>query len=425
MCIRDRFNTGGQLLVEAPTGVGKSLAYLIPAAAWAIQNGERVVISTNTINLQEQLLYKDIPQLAGVLPGGVRAVVLKGRAHYLCPARLAALRRRGPASPEQARVLAKVLVWLSHSGTQDGDGDALFLPSATEQAIWRDISAEFEGCDPDRCPHFRSNACFFYRARRQAEAAHLIIVNHALLLADTAVENRALPEHRYLIVDEAHHLEEAATSSLSFAISRAQVRRLLGRIGGVNPSGRVVGLLANTLGAFGRAHIAPANLGRLELLVGRVGVASERSASALDTLFDRLSAFVHEHADGRRGQSDVRLRVTGALRVQPGWDVVEVAWDDAEKPLRVLVDGLERLAREVGTATLDSAEREDLVAQLQASARELAAVHAQIGQVIVAHSPSQVCWLTAGAENGISSTDELSLHAAPCLLYTSPSPRDS
>ena len=198
-------NDGRHMLIEAPTGVGKSLAYLIPAIHWAKQNGERVVISTNTINLQEQLQCKDLPDLTQILPFEFHAAVLKGRSHYLCPARLQALRRRGANSPSEARLLAKVLVWQLE--TTDGDGDSLFMPNPSERSLWRQLSAEHEGCNPEHCHHFHQSTCYFYNARQVAEAAHLVIVNHALLLADIAVQNRALPEYKHLIIDEAHLLK--------------------------------------------------------------------------------------------------------------------------------------------------------------------------------------------------------------------------
>ncbi len=110
---------GQHLLAEAGTGVGKSFAYLIPAALWALTNGTRVTISTNTINLQDQLINKDIPDLQEALDIDLRAVVLKGRGNYLCPRRLESMRRRGPETPEEMRVLAKVFVWLQGSTTGD------------------------------------------------------------------------------------------------------------------------------------------------------------------------------------------------------------------------------------------------------------------------------------------------------------------
>ena len=399
---------GQHLLVEAPTGVGKSLAYLIPAVHWAAQNGERVVISTNTINLQEQLYRKDLPDLARVLPSEFRASVLKGRSHYLCPARLQALRRRGTNSPDEARVLAKVLVWLPE--TANGDGDELFLPNPTERAIWRQLSAEYEGCDPERCRRFHEGACYFYNARRAAESAHLVIVNHALLLADVAVQNRALPEYKYLIVDEAHHLEAATTNGLSFEADRASIYRLLNEVGKVGQSGRVTGLLAEVIGRCQKARVPRDLMEQMELFVGKIGMAASRAMQQSSTFFDRLEEFIEEQKGGRRSQYSFRLRVTSGLRVQPAWEGVEIAWDDANAPLAAIVDGLERLAGGLDdlTDSFDVPDADELQAQILGTARRLAEARSQVSHMITQPSSSLIYWLES-SPNG----DRLGLHAAP------------
>ncbi len=398
---------GEHLLVEAPTGVGKSLAYLIPAVHWAVQNSERVVTSTNTINLQEQLYRKDLPTLAHTLPFEFRATVLKGRSHYLCPIRLQALRRRGPNSPDEARVLAKVLIWLS--GTMDGDGDELFLPNPTERAIWRQLSADHEGCNPERCRHFHKGTCYFYQARHAAEAAHLIIVNHALLLADVAVQNRALPEYKYLIVDEAHHLEAATTSGLSFEADRVSMHRLLGEVGKMGQSGRVTGLLAEVIGRCQKAHLPHDFMEQMELFVGKVGLAAERAVRQLGIFFDHLEEFVEEQREGKRSRYSFRLRVTSGVRRQPAWDGVEIAWDDANAPLAAVVDGLERLASGLDDlAAFDVPDTEDLQAQILGVGQRLGKTLSQVSQMITQDSPSLICWLESD-----SSGNHMSLHAAP------------
>lgn len=408
--VADAFNQGQHLLVEAPTGVGKSLAYLIPAVHWAMQNGERVVISTNTINLQEQLHRKDLPDLARVLPFECRAAVLKGRSHYLCPARLQALRRRGANSPDEARLLAKILVWLPE--TADGDGDGLFLSNAVERAMWGQLSAEHEGCNPERCHRFHEGACYFYRARREAESAHLIIVNHALLLADVAVQNRALPEYKYLIVDEAHHLEAATTSSLSSEIDRTHLQRLLSEIGKVGPAGRVTGLLAEVIGRCQKANVPRDIMEQMELFVGKAGMAAERAARQLDGFFDCLEEFVEEQREGRRSQYAFRQRLTSGLRVQPAWQVVEIAWDDAGVPLAAIVDGLERLAGGLeDLSDFDIPDGEELQAQVLGIARRLAEVNSQLSQTITQPSPSFIYWLESSPND-----NHLSLHAAPLRI---------
>jgi len=405
--VAQALNRDEHLLVEAPTGVGKSLAYLIPAACWAVQNGERVVVSTNTINLQEQLYRKDLPELAHVLPFKFKATVLKGRSHYLCPARLQAMRRRSPTSADEARVLAKVLVWQTIS--PDGDGDEVFLPNPVEQAIWRQLSAENEGCDPERCRTYHSGGCHFYRARRAAEASHLVIVNHALLLADIAVQNRALPDFTRLIVDEAHHLEAATTNGLSVQIDRTGLQRLLNEVGWVSNAGRVAGLLGDVIGACRRARLGGEAMERMELFVGKLGLATQRAARQLDAFFDLLEEFVREQRGNQESKFVFRMRVTRSLRVQPAWDAVEIAWDDANVPLKAVVDRLERLAGGLEELSgLDIPYSDDLQAQILGAARRLAEVQGHLNQMITQPSLSMVYWLAFNSQRG-----HLSLHAAP------------
>jgi ATP-dependent DNA helicase DinG len=402
------FNRSADLLVEAPTGVGKSLSYLVPAVYWAVENGERVVISTNTINLQEQLYRKDVPDLEAILPFDFRAVVLKGRSHYLCPARLQALRSSGAKSPEQARVLAKILIWLLE--TEDGDGDALFLPTGLERSMWRRLSAEYEGCRPDRCRYFQRGVCYFYRARRAAEAAHLIIVNHALLLADVAVQNRALPQYNYLIVDEAHHLESATTDGLSFETDRTSMRRLLSEIGRVSGAGRVTGLLGEILGRCRQADLPGEIMEEVELSLGKIGQAADRASFQVDAFFDRLEEFVQDQKGNRRSRYSFRLRLTSGLRYQPDWDDVEIMWDDANLPLKAAVKELERLAGglEELVASYDLPDAEELQAQMLGLAQHLEEVRAQTSHMITDPSASLIYWLELRPNSG-----HLSMHAAP------------
>jgi len=406
--VGEAFNEGRHLLVEAPTGVGKSLAYLIPAVHWAVQNGERVVVSTNTINLQEQLYEKDVPDLEQILPLDFEVAVLKGRSHYLCPARLQALRHRGARSPEQARVLAKVLIWLLM--TEDGDGDELFLPSALERSMWHRLSADYENCNPERCRFFQRGVCYFYRARRAAEAAHLIIVNHALLLADVAVQNRALPEYDYLVLDEAHHLESATTSGLSFETDRTSVRRLLSEIGRVTSSGRVTGLMSQVLSVCRQVDLPEDIMEEVELSIGQIGQGVDRALRQLDVFFDRLKDFAEEQKGNRSSRYAFRMRLTSGIRVQPAWDSIEIACDDINLPVKDVVGELERLAGGIDelVASYDLPDVDELQVQMLGMAQHLEEVREQISHMIMDPSDSLIYWLEMQPNR-----DHLSLHAAP------------
>ncbi|MCL2496901.1 MAG: hypothetical protein FWF04_05745, partial [Clostridiales bacterium] len=208
---------------EAGTGTGKSLAYLLPAALYALNSGQRVAVSTQTINLQEQLLQKDIPLLEKLLQHTVRAVVLKGRANYLCW-RMYRSQLRHPGE-NMRYFLMRLASWLPHSN--GGDSGELNLTSH-DKWRWQRVCASSENCDA-ACPYFKSG-CFVNRARRETEKADIFILNHSLLIANAAMESGFLPELPNLIIDEAHHLERAAEDQLTGQVDFYTLLRLLGRL---------------------------------------------------------------------------------------------------------------------------------------------------------------------------------------------------
>ncbi len=334
--IAQALSEGRHLLVEAGTGVGKSLAYLIPAAYWAVQNGTRVVISTNTINLQEQLVNKDIPDVRAALGLDLKAAVLKGRSNYLCPRRLESLRHRGPSNAEELRVLAKVLVWQLRSSS--GDRSEINLNGPIEQEIWTRLSAENEECSVERCIQRFGDACPFHRARQDALGAHLLIVNHALLLADVATGNRVLPEYDYLIVDEAHHLEEATTNALSFRISQVEIETLMRELGG--PTAGVLGWYLARV----REVLKPADFALINRYVQRATDLAFAFENQSRQFFLSIGAFLFENLDRRDlGPYPYQERILPGTRKQPGWNAVEMAWEDAEQSLKALLEMMAQL----------------------------------------------------------------------------------
>jgi len=205
------------LVVEAGTGTGKSLAYLLPAAAWALTKGQRVLISTHTVTLQEQLIAKDVPLVSNVLGQPLSAAILKGRSHYLCRRRLHFVQAEG-SNPEKALFLARVNVWLKETGS--GDRSELSLTPG-ERNFWPEIAADHEGCAGAACRWYGS--CFAMRARRKADRAQIVITNHALLLANLQVDDQMLPDYGPVIIDEAHHLEGVATEQFGRAVTRQEL----------------------------------------------------------------------------------------------------------------------------------------------------------------------------------------------------------
>lgn len=218
---------GGQLVVEAGTGTGKSLAYLLPAALYAERTQRRVVVSTHTIALQEQLRQKDLTLLSGNAPVTLRSAILKGRTHYLCMRKLSILTYTLQSLPERERDVAlSMTVWLTE--TVHGDREELALAPA-EQIVWSEVQSESESCIHKRCPFFRD--CFYFRARTSAGAADIVVTNHSLVLSDLAAEHNLLPPYEHLIIDEAHHLEDQATRQLGAEVDDDTLRRSLERLG--------------------------------------------------------------------------------------------------------------------------------------------------------------------------------------------------
>ena len=410
------FNKSQHLLVEAGTGTGKSVAYLLPAIYFATQNGERVVISTNTINLQDQLYTKDIPDLQRILPFEFKAALLKGRSNYICLRRLAAFRRSSPSSTEEMRLLAKILVWLPSTVT--GDRTELFLPNYKEQALWSRVCADAETCLSDRCQHREKDECFFYGARRDAEHAHLIVVNHALLMSDIAVENRVLPDYRYLIVDEAHHLEASTTRQLSFVVHRKQIEQLLSGLGQDLGKGQTTGFLAGLLARY-RAKVsediekgAEQHIESLyEEIVRRINSLLGEVAAArrlLYQFFNTLDSFLEEH-NPSKGPYNQKIRLTGGIRVQPAWANVEISWDNLARHLLRIGEGLEYLSSgPLGLENYDIPDQKDMLQELLGYISRARELYEQMNALIVQPSPSSIYWAEVNAQSG-----EISLNAAP------------
>jgi DNA polymerase-3 subunit epsilon/ATP-dependent DNA helicase DinG len=222
--IEGAFRDGGALVAEAGTGVGKSLAYLVPAIGRALV-GERVIISTHTLPLQDQLVRKDLPALQAALGSTVEIAVLKGRSNYLCPRRWQSFRGL-VATRDEARLFLKTLVW--RTGTTSGDRAELNLLGA-ESDLWGRICADDETCDARRCARV-TGGCYLQRAREAAARAGIVVTNHALLLQDARMRGVLLPETEHLVVDEAHRLEDVATDAFGLALEDRVLRRALDRV---------------------------------------------------------------------------------------------------------------------------------------------------------------------------------------------------
>lgn len=227
------FNDETIAVIEAPTGVGKTLAYLVPAVHWAIENKSRVVISTRTINLQEQILHKDIPLLQKVIGKSFSVSLVKGRNNYLCKKRLDKELSEVTLFDEKNEKDLLKSIWEWSEKTNDGSLAELSFSPPTE--LWERICSDADSCTASIC--YGAKNCFLTKARREIAKADIIIVNHHLLFSDLSIKKElgnfnaigVLPAFDRLIMDEAHHIEDAATEYFGSIATQSGVLQTLGR----------------------------------------------------------------------------------------------------------------------------------------------------------------------------------------------------
>ena len=400
--VADSLSNSRHYMIEAGTGVGKSFAYLVPAAMWAIQNNTRVVISTNTINLQDQLIKKDIPDLAKALGLDLRASVMKGRGNYLCPRLLGILRRRGPRNVEEMRVLTKILIWLLEN--QSGDRSEINLNGPKERAVWQRVSAEDDNCTTDTCMKHSGGSCPFQQAKTAAQSAHILIVNHALLLADIASGSRVLPEYDYLVVDEAHHLENATTSALSFRVTPSMMNRLMREIGGTK-SGALGALLAEA-----SQNLRPSDQALLRQKVKRATDLAFRVQEQVRVFFNTIGEFTEYQRDGKGNPNYAwQERIVPSTRTLPIWEDVEYTWDETHTSLKLLLNLLKELYQASAELYADGEETlEDPMGSLSNAARRLADVEKNLDGMMMNPEAQTVYWVEIHEKY-----NKLTLRAAP------------
>lgn len=212
------------LLVEAGTGVGKSFAYLLPAIDFAVRNKKRVVISTHTIALQEQLIEKDIPLLQAIYPDEFTAVLVKGRSNYLCKRRLSQARGRQGMLFDEARQLESLRT-IESWATTTTDGSLSDLPVLPDSQVWDRVCAEHGNCLGKKCDFYEE--CFWQAAKRRMQTGTILVTNHALFFSDLALRAAGvnyLPKYDAVVLDEAHTVEDVAGSHFGLNVSESGIR---------------------------------------------------------------------------------------------------------------------------------------------------------------------------------------------------------
>jgi ATP-dependent DNA helicase DinG len=409
--IADGYNDGGVQLLEAGTGVGKSFAYLVPALAWARANGERTVVSTNTINLQEQLVGKDLPLLRKALATegySPTFALLKGWRNYLCLARMhqAVSAQRTLLEQEKLDELIGIAEWSGHTA----DGTLSDLPVTPSSEVWDEVSAEPDLCARLKCPEF--DRCFLFRARRRAAEADVVVVNHHLLAADLSVrqstdnwqEAAVLPPYQRLILDEAHHLEDVAANHLGIQVTSRAVRRLLSRF---ERNGRGLG---PTLSFELQGRNDLLSRASLDLLQQRLLPAVNDARRASETLFLRLYQRLEDQTAGQQ-------RLDDSFAADPIWgEGLGFDLDSMLGAFRSLRDSVETIADRLSQAE-ETERRSQLLQELRGVMRRLEAVSDGLNRTLrpAAGGAPTVRWMertTRGQHVGLSAVP---LDLAPVL----------
>ena len=411
------YNDTGVGLIEAGTGVGKSLGYLLPALRWAALQNERTVVSTNTINLQEQLVRKDLPFLAEALGSSqkVRFALLKGWRNYLCMLRLEQAKLIGPSLlADHTNGIDSIAEWAKE--TEDGSLSDLAYPPSPD--VWDEVSAEPDLCVRNNCPHFEK--CFLFRARREAAAADVVVVNHHLLMSDIAIRRMAgnwedaavIPSWNRLIVDEGHHLEDAAAAHLGASGTKRGLQRLMSRLARTASARRSSGgLLVALEESLRRRRDEMFSSASLDLLRERVLPAVEAVRSKGALVFDLVETVLKES-----GQQTLRL--TDDFATHPVWRAgLGAALTDFVRESAALTDSIGMIRQRLEGESEPDESTVSLVAELRAAGRRIealaAAVHGALEAGPDAHK--RIRWIESRGRDGNVGVTWVPLDLAPIL----------
>ncbi|MEK3787715.1 ATP-dependent DNA helicase DinG [Paenibacillus sp. FSL K6-1230] len=376
------------LLIEAGTGTGKSLGYLLPALYQSVKTGQKVTVSTHTINLQEQLRERDIPLLTQVMDFPFRAAIFKGRGHYLCLRKFEhKINKREFATPKEDLITAaQMIVWLTM--TETGDDEELNLSSRGGD-FWETVASDSDSCLGRSCPWFRK--CFYHRARHEAGTADVIVTNHSKLFTDVKASHQLLPSYEHLIIDEAHHLEEVAGKHLGLHMKYFTFIHPLTRLFKDSKTGQLPAL-RQMLNQSGMEQ-ATGWSSTIDSMYGEAVEAKE----AWDKLSEMLFAMLPERSDaspGESGQFSSRLKPSDKPK---GWSDAGALEQQIYLILGELIRQGDRLLQEVEDE-LEDFGTESLMIDLKGLFKDLAGFRENLRFFMKMEDETTVYWLEASGQ---------------------------
>ena len=384
----DAFNDEHLSMIEAGTGTGKTLSYLIPSILWSINNSERVLVSTNTINLQEQLINKDLPLLRDLFPRKFDYALVKGMRNYFCLLRGEAVGQDlfDFIDDGERGSMKDVLEWAKT--TADGSlSDLAFTPP---DDVWDRVSAESESCPATKCPHYSN--CFFFKSRRELSRASVLVANHHMLFSDIAIKGASgpdsdfgiIPRYAKVVFDEAHNIAEAATSHFSLKLSKHGIAKMLSKLR--SRKNRDKGLVSYI------SHLAQKEKDSalrevFERSGGGLARAVERVEIVSEEVFNSLYGFGAELS----GETAMSLRLTEQVVRHEKWPAVEERFGALEKSLFSLENEIAHLLGVIeGSPHVDSHIK--LTAELGGIAKRSLAFREAIGRFFGEQDESYIKW---------------------------------
>jgi ATP-dependent DNA helicase DinG len=387
------FEQERHLMIEAGTGTGKSLGYLIPSLFYGLKHDKKMLVSTHTINLQEQIRERDIPLLMDLFPVGFRAAVFKGRSHYLCLRKFET--KMGQQDFEHGKedrlTAGQMLVWLSE--TEHGDDEELHFSGKGTQ-FWHSVASDSDSCLNRACPWFKK--CFYHRARNNASNADLVITNHSMLFTDTKAESRLLPSYKHLVIDEAHHFEEVASKHLGIEVVYGAFVGTLWWLYKDSRNGQLPILSSRLSRADGEKGLAWSQI--LDAMLPVLLQIKEEWDELTDLLFQLVSTRSDPSQQTEGGQLVYRLKKDDK---PPSWDKLLVLEENMYLKLTEILKKLDKVLNEVKDQQ-EVLDVQGLVTDISGSVKELYRLRDNLHFFMALTDDNYVYWLEAGTSKSKS-----------------------
>lgn len=388
----DALENNRHLLIEAGTGTGKSLGYLIPALYYGVQHNKKIVVSTHTINLQEQLRQRDLPLLQAVMPYPFRAAVFKGRGNYLCLRKFEGKvnTKDFGALVEDRITAAQMVVWLSES--DHGDQEELNFGNRGAE-FWSTVSSDADSCLNRSCPWFKR--CYYHRAKQEANLADVVITNHSMLFTDIRADHRLLPGYEHLIVDEAHHLEEVAGKHLGTQLSYHSVQHPISRLCKDARNGQLIQLKNRLVNED--SDYADKWREEIDEVVPVFGELRDE----WDRLFEMLFSFLGAGTGG--GSQDAAAGESGQFVLRLRGSKLPGKWKDAQLVEEVVHGLLSQIIRPLDKMFASMKEELDdpaitaVVTDLSGTVKDLTRARDELRLFMKADKPEIVYWIEANS----------------------------